>query len=140
MDNHSWNSKAESHATFVNFLWMIQFSKELKQLQSIILTYPNSRVLDANFKFSIVEHGIDCNPAFKCEFRGISNQVEQYLLEPLFIWIYSFWDCQIHDGVQVQSFLRNLEVHYLADFLNRSSDVKLSELHFELSIFYAAQI
>jgi hypothetical protein len=119
---------------------MIQFSEELKQLLSVILTNSNSSVLDTDFKFSIVERDIDRNAAFKCEFRGISYQVEQYLLESLFIWHNSFWDCQIHYVVQVQSFLRNLEVHYLTDFLDRSSDVKLSEMHFELSIFYAAQI
>lgn len=73
MNNHSRDCKAKTHSSFVDFFRMIKFSKELKQLICVFLTYTYPGVLDTDYQFSILESHVNCDTSLECKFRRIAN-------------------------------------------------------------------
>ena len=76
----------------------------------------------------------------ECKFNGISNEVEQHLLEPLLITEYLVWNPIRHLQSELETLLQYLELHDVKDLPHSRAEIEGVLEERELVVFKATHV
>ena len=106
----------------------------------VLLAYSYPCVTHLYNKSLIVLLDLYSDSSFESKLRRIPYQIEEDLLQPLLVGLYGLRNWDIHDCVQIEAFLRHLEMHDLTNFIDCYSDVKFGRVDLKFTIFYTTEI
>ena len=118
----------------------LEFSKHLKYLGSVLFIYADSRVCDFDLQLKLPRSIVDatrmhCYRPVESEFKGVANQVDEYLLHSLDVDDQVFGDWVVKEEWEVYVFLVRLDLENFYQLIQVLSDVYLSFIFWKFAIY-----
>ncbi len=85
LEDHLWNSQAESQASSVHIFWFRYAPEELEKFLQVLLWDSDASVENIRYQTLILKINFDSDWTLEGKFRSIPQKVEEYLLETLLI-------------------------------------------------------
>lgn len=136
------NCQTKAYSFLIDLVGGLNESKEFKKLFGVFLTYSNPRVFYLNddsvpgnasleIEILVVKLEAYLYRALVGVLDGISNDVNEHLLESLLVSLYRIWDILIHQNSEYYSFLLCLKLCILGDSFHELSQVEPCVFKFE---------